>query len=181
MTMPFVAGLGSHHGDDQAGWLVIEELRKRGFPPNQLARILHPADLLDLIHGQESLVICDACMGKDSPGKIRRMNWRRASFLVPAGSTTSGRDHGRNGSGDADWQDERGNRDRPCNVRHAGSHDLSLQSVMELGWQLDCFPVAAEIWAIEGNDWTPGHGPSAAVQAAAVSVAETLWKGCFDA
>lgn len=181
MTGPFVAGLGSHHGDDQAGWLVIEELGKRSFPPNQLARIRHPADLLDLIQGEESLVICDACMGHGSPGKIRRMRWNRESLIVPIGARTSGRNHASNRSGDAVWLDERGNRDRGCDVRHAGSHDLSLQSVLELGWQLNCLPVAAEIWAIEGNEWTPGCVPSDAIQAAAVRVADAIWKGCRDA
>lgn len=181
MSGPFVAGLGSHHGDDQAGWLVIEELRKRSFPSKQLARIFHPADLLDLVQGEESLVICDACMGHGSPGKICRMRWSRKPILMPTGLSMSDMDHGDNRSGNGGWLDERGNRHRTCDVRHAGSHDLSLQSVMELGWQLNCFPVTAEIWAIEGDDWSPGGSPSDAIQTAAVRVADAIRKGYRDA
>ena len=76
---PFVAGLGSHHGDDQAGWLVIDELFRRGYPAQRLARLRHPADLLDVMDGGESLVICDACTGNGEIGAIRRFRWEAGS------------------------------------------------------------------------------------------------------
>ena len=75
MTLPLVVGLGSHHGDDQAGWLVLDRLRERNFPGVRLTRILHPVDLLDFCDPQQPLVVCDACHGSGLPGHVRRCCW----------------------------------------------------------------------------------------------------------
>lgn len=66
MTRPIVMGLGSPHGDDQAGWLIVEELAARGYPPSQLRRLRHPAELLDHLTADETCLICDACQAADS-------------------------------------------------------------------------------------------------------------------
>lgn len=75
MTLPFVVGLGSHHGDDQAGWLVVARLEQLGYPRPKLASLLHPADMFDVVDAEQSLVICDACLGDGVPGAIRRFSW----------------------------------------------------------------------------------------------------------
>ena len=75
MILPFVIGLGSHHGDDRAGWLVLDRLRERHYPQTHLIRLQHPADLLDVIDVEKSLVICDACVGAGIPGSIHLFRW----------------------------------------------------------------------------------------------------------
>jgi hydrogenase maturation protease len=75
VTLPFVIGLGSHHGDDQAGWLIIDSLRERGYPSDRLIRARHPAELLDTIDARQSLVMCDACVGSGSIGAVRHWRW----------------------------------------------------------------------------------------------------------
>lgn len=87
MSIPRVIGLGSHHGDDQAGWLVIDRLRERLFPHERLNRILHPADLLEVAEKTDALIICDACAGEGAAGKIDRWRW-------PAGPAVSTRHSG---------------------------------------------------------------------------------------
>ena len=148
MHNPLVVGLGSHHGDDQAGWLVLSRLQERGYPGARLARLQHPADLLDVVDAELALVICDACVGDGQPGTIHSFRWPT---------------------------------DRLVYQRPSGSHDLSLGDVMELGRQLRCFPEAAEIWTLAGTSWSAGSEPSAAVQSAAVRVADAIWEGRRDA
>ena len=75
MTWPLVVGLGSHHGDDQAGWLVLDRLRELGYPPVQLQRALHPADILDVIDPLQRLVVCDACDGANPVGSVHCWRW----------------------------------------------------------------------------------------------------------
>ena len=143
MTLPFIVGLGSHQGDDQAGWLVLERLQERHYPRARLIRLQHPADLLDVADIEQSLIICDACNGNGEPGSIHR-------FLWPA--------------------------DQLCCRRASGSHDLTLCSVMELGRQLGVIPEVAELWALEGENWTAGTEPSEAVRSAANGLADRIWE-----
>ena len=148
MTWPLVVGLGSHHGDDQAGWLALDRLRERGYPIERLFRARHPAELLDAIDAQQRLVIIDACVGGDSPGTILCFRWPT---------------------------------DRLVYQRPSGSHDLSLIDIMELGQRFGCFPEAADIWTLEGNEWSAGTEPSLEVQSAAARVADAIWEACRDA
>jgi len=70
-----VAGIGSPHGDDQAGWEMAREmeLRKHSHVSVKLART--PADLLDWINLGMDLLICDACQGVGEPGSIHQWEW----------------------------------------------------------------------------------------------------------
>jgi hydrogenase maturation protease len=148
MNWPLVAGLGSHHGDDQAAWLVLDLLLKRDYPDECLLRLRHPADLLGRNEPTQSLIICDACQGHGGSGTIHNFSW-------PS--------------------------DRLVYERPSGSHDLSLSHALELGRQLDCLPATAEIWVVEGNNWAVSTEPSPAVCAAAVTIANAIWKACCRA
>ncbi len=83
MGRVLIVGIGSAHGDDQAGWHVIRMLQEMltaddlwqncsTLPPRfelaewqlELRQAQSPTDLLDWIEGQETLLIIDAC---DSP------------------------------------------------------------------------------------------------------------------
>lgn len=75
MTLPRIVGLGSHHGDDQAGWLVVDRLQELGYPTQQLCKAVHPVDLLAELTSASSLLICDACDGPGDAGTIHRWQW----------------------------------------------------------------------------------------------------------
>ena len=163
VSWPFVIGLGSHHGDDQAGWLVVKHLRERNFPEARLACVQHPAELLDLVEADQDLVICDACSGNGSPGLIDCGVWRPVALIQRWNS-------------ESDGCLPRVNDESMINHLRAGSHDLSLFDVMELGYSLNGFPESAEVWTLEGSAWGPGTEPSAVIESAAVRVAESIWE-----
>jgi hydrogenase maturation protease len=75
MTFPRVIGIGSHHGDDQAGWLVIDRLEELGYPRSLLQKAAQPVDLLDDVSPPQPLFICDACQGSDAAGAIHHWHW----------------------------------------------------------------------------------------------------------
>jgi len=168
VTWPFVIGLGSHHGDDQAGWLVISRLRKRSVCEARLACLQHPSEVLDVIEAGQDLVICDACVGNGEPGSIHRWTWESGQIVQLQNSESDKDLRHRNDDALALW-------------RRSGSHDLSLFDVMELGYSLGIFPESIEIWTLEGEFWVPGTEPSIAIQSAAVSVADSIWERCHDA
>ncbi len=75
-----VVGVGSPHGDDQAGWLlaraVVEALQLAAGP-----RLLQtPSDLLldDPLSGQ--LMLCDGLRSGASPGTVRLLAWPNAQI-----------------------------------------------------------------------------------------------------
>lgn len=148
MTWPLVVGLGSHHGDDLAGWLVIDRLHERGYPSDRLLRARHPADLLDTIDAKQALVMCDACVGSGMLGAVHRWHWPTDQIVY---------------------------------ARPTGSHDLSLRDVLELGRRIQCCPETAEIWTVEGATWSPGAEASAEIAAAAIEVADAIWRDRRDA
>lgn len=75
MSMPLVVGLGSHSGDDQAGWLILDRLRDLGYPESSLRKAAHPADILDVLDRSNTFVICDACHGGGPPGTVHCWPW----------------------------------------------------------------------------------------------------------
>jgi hydrogenase maturation protease len=72
---PIVVGVGSSHGDDQAGWFVVSQLRDLGYPDAALYRAVHPADLFDVALIDRPLIVCDACEGSNARGTIHRFIW----------------------------------------------------------------------------------------------------------
>ena len=68
-------GLGSPRGDDRLGWIVAEELGRRGRTDVMVRQAAAPADLLDWLPGVNRLLICDACMSPGASGTILRFDW----------------------------------------------------------------------------------------------------------
>jgi hydrogenase maturation protease len=67
-------GIGSHHGDDQVGWRIAEELQRHA-PADISVRLARaPADLLDWLP-VGSLVLCDGCQGSGPTGCVRGWSW----------------------------------------------------------------------------------------------------------
>ena len=92
-----VAGLGSAHGDDQAGWLVAEQVLKKLsgtleaseeqdktlmsessrhlFQHVIVRRAMIPLDVLDWLEGVSILHVCDAFEATQRHGELHRFIW----------------------------------------------------------------------------------------------------------
>lgn len=75
MQRPLIVGLGSPHGDDRAGWLIVEHLLAAGISSDNAKTAAHPADLLDWCDTARPLFVCDACASVGTPGAIHRWDW----------------------------------------------------------------------------------------------------------
>lgn len=82
MTRALIVGVGSHYGDDRAGWLILDRLQELGFHDCELRRVSNPADILDFMEQRQRLVICDACQGAGQPGSIHCWSWPTDRLLA---------------------------------------------------------------------------------------------------
>jgi hydrogenase maturation protease len=74
MTHPpcsLVVGIGSAHGDDQAGWRLIDTLKSRDHAAAQLRKASVPHDMIDWMDACEWLHVVDAC---DSLDAVRQLD-----------------------------------------------------------------------------------------------------------
>jgi len=80
-----VLGLGSPHGDDRAGWCLVEML-----PATTDAVALgSPSQLLDHLEGHDKVILVDACQSGRPPGAIMRFDWPAAT-LPTSGPSSHG-------------------------------------------------------------------------------------------
>ncbi|HAW27391.1 MAG TPA: hypothetical protein DCY03_04620 [Planctomycetaceae bacterium] len=70
-----IAGIGSPHGDDQAGWEVARKIERRNYNHVCVKLARTPADLLDWIDPAMDLLICDACQGAGEVGSVHQWEW----------------------------------------------------------------------------------------------------------
>ena len=75
-----IAGLGSPHGDDQAGWEIVRALETRDLSQAIVHLSRTPDDLLNWLDPAYSLVICDACRGAGPVGSVHRWQWPTAEL-----------------------------------------------------------------------------------------------------
>lgn len=75
-----LVGIGSPFGDDRLGWLVVDEIERRGMSSAHTRCARAPADLLDWLEGVDRLVVCDACQGGGTTGSWRRFEWPTTSI-----------------------------------------------------------------------------------------------------
>ena len=138
-----VVGVGSHHGDDQAGWLVIDRLqdslqerlhdRHCLLPHVKLRKALIPLDLLDWMDGVQTLHIVDAChTDQQNTPLVRRFAWRSGQ-LVPA--ALQERDHVKDDAGFLP-------------ASHSGSHDFGVLQVLQLAEFTAHCPAQIFVWAV---------------------------------
>jgi hydrogenase maturation protease len=69
-----VLGVGSPHGDDIAGWWVVELLSGREDVSAECVAI-SAGQLLDYLPGCERAILIDACQSGREPGTITRLTW----------------------------------------------------------------------------------------------------------
>jgi hydrogenase maturation protease len=83
-----IVGLGSPHGDDQVGWLLIDRLRQVSGLGAKAIALVDPTALLDCLDGCDRLVVVDASRSGRQPGTITRLPWPTASLpTCPARSS----------------------------------------------------------------------------------------------
>ena len=91
-----VAGVGSPHGDDQAGWTAVERLQEQFDTPEgspvSFVKLNTPVDLLELaLKGQqvpsETWILIDACIA-GSPGTVHCWRWPELPFQTFAKTST---------------------------------------------------------------------------------------------
>ncbi len=146
VTRLLFVGLGSPHGDDQAGWLVASELQRRmaGLPESLTCRLAKsPSDLLDWLDDVTHLIACDCCDSPAQVGELRMWHW-------PA--------------------------DRFVRTRSSSSHQLGLPDVLDLATNIGRLPPRVEIWAIGGGRFAPETEPSRLVREACQRLAFQLWE-----
>ena len=76
------AGIGSPHGDDQIGWIVVRELAAMIPGEVEAKTARQPAELLDWLHDVEYLIVCDACQSGAAAGKLFRWTWPTDSLAT---------------------------------------------------------------------------------------------------
>lgn len=83
-------GLGSSHGDDQAGWLVASELQRRADHSRSLNCRLakSPSDLLDWLDDVTHLILCDACDDPTQLGTLSHWHWPAERFVRTRSSSS---------------------------------------------------------------------------------------------
>lgn len=88
MSLPLVIGLGSFCGDDQAGWLIITGLQELNYPAGRLLRLEHASRLLDFCGTESQLIICDACVSRDTVGVVHQFDGSEDVLMYerPSGS-----------------------------------------------------------------------------------------------
>ncbi|MCA9071825.1 MAG: hydrogenase maturation protease [Planctomycetaceae bacterium] len=129
-------GLGSPHGDDQIGWLVVDRLICVDDRPSGLVirKATIPLDLLDWLDGIQRLVVCDAMEPTSTRVDLQHWTWCRAADKIPTGLLT-----------------------QLFRVRTGNSHDYQLAEVLDLANRLDKLPPRIEIWGIPTIQCEYGH------------------------
>lgn len=84
-----IVGIGSPHGDDQAGWQVAERLASQLDQAEADVRaVASPIQLLDWLDDVRRLIVCDACQGLGRVGEVRRWHWPAAELQEASWSGT---------------------------------------------------------------------------------------------
>lgn len=134
-------GLGSAHGDDQAGWLVIDELERRLAGTSltiSWRKLASPIDVIQELEGVDELRLCDACEATTGIDRLSRWSWPTLQLV---------------------------------RTRSSNSHQLGLPEVLELAATLKRLPARVEIWGICGTEFRPGSEASPSVRAACLQLA----------
>ncbi len=157
-----IMGLGSPHGDDQAGWLTVRRIADRC---DQRADIVVrtaviPMDLLDWLDDIDILHVCDACQRMPSNDRYHRIDWKSRQ-----GSTVRNDNHPSVISA---------GREMNLLTQRRGSHDFGLVEVLALAEATCGLPEFVTIWAIEGSGFQPGDEISEVTRTAAVDCADKL-------
>lgn len=168
-----VVGIGSPHGDDQAGWKVVEQLKVRRVSGVEFQLATVPHDMVDWLGGVAEMHIVDGCSSGSEEDSVRRFDFG---------------DH---------WLSDRSNSScvgpTPClptgatldrvfsKFRSAGSHQIDILTVLELAKCLKLLPHRVVLWAIPGSKFGPGDTLTAGCLALIADCVEQLSRELSDA
>jgi hypothetical protein len=161
-----IVGLGSPHGDDQAGWIAAQSAHSLllQHPSTQSAAAVHcctrPDELLQLAPHCSQLLICDSAK-LNRPGANASPQNAFTRIAIPRPWTSSSLE------GCLVWK------------QHSpSSHGIELPQILELiEIQNDYLGADAVIYAIHGYKYLPFTPPDQAVVAAAHAAAQHLFGG----
>ena len=85
-----VAGFGSPHGDDQAGWRVAAILSRRPDLPARVMAVHEPTQVLEALRGCPRLIVVDACQSGGLPGAVTRLVWPDPRIAIAHRYSTHG-------------------------------------------------------------------------------------------
>ena len=85
-----VAGFGSPHGDDQAGWRVAAMLSRRADLPARVIAVHEPTQVLEALRGCQRLIVVDACQSGRLAGAITRLDWPDRQIAIAHRHSTHG-------------------------------------------------------------------------------------------
>ena len=138
MTVIRILGVGSPHGDDRAGWEVIEALRASGLLAQPAADAItaecvdRPGSrLIPRLAGADVVVVVDAMRGGSPPGTVRKLALEETESAPETFS---------------------------C-------HGFGPGAALALARALGALPSRLAVFGIELGQLTPGEGLSAPVQA----------------
>jgi hydrogenase maturation protease len=160
-----VVGFGSPHGDDRAGWEVVERLDRRseGWRESsrsaaqslrvaskraRVVRVREGTQLIQELEGRRRLIVVDACRSGGPVGTISRFCWPDPRI--------------------------RAHHDR-------STHEIGLCSALELAEQLGKLPQYVEVFGIEIGDLEPIGGMSAEVLQAVETLAAVIFSEIDEA
>lgn len=89
-TVVVIAGFGSPHGDDQAGWETVARLARRPDLQARLVTITEGTRLLDELDACRWLIAVDACRGGGPVGSVTRLTWPDPRILQRHNHSTHG-------------------------------------------------------------------------------------------
>lgn len=152
-----IAGIGSPHGDDQAGWNVIEKLQARTLPNVELRKLSLPHDLLDWLNNRTHLHIVDAWNASGDDSDPIRVDWMQET----------------NGQEAHCHEDQTQKRTigtqilaLPVPTRSGSSHQIDLPTVLELASSLKMLPRQIVLWIVPGHCFEPNALLSTSCQVA---------------
>ena len=137
-----IVGVGSAHGDDQAGWLVADELTRQ-IPDGSFVSVRKasvPLDLLDWLGNIKVLHLIDAIQDSGCGENVRRFRWLNGQLICHSSSAP-----------------ESSMLNPPAG---RSSHGFSVTDVLRLAEKTGLLPETIVVWAIPGSNYQPGAGIS---------------------
>lgn len=168
-----VVGVGSPHGDDQAGWRVADHVAAVLGGAIAVRKASVPHDVLDWCDGRERLHLVDAFETTRGSERLRRFDLagdtgRGRPQIVLRPTPVAGGQPVETASDGKEPVET-----RPA-LRSGSTHQIDLLAVLGLSALLGKFPDHVTLWAIPGREFAPGSRPSRSCWEATTRCAEAL-------
>lgn len=142
---PLIVGIGSHHGDDQLGWRVVQLLQQEQEDPPGLTTLCCDRSLFDWWHlasSAKQVIFVDALNVGLEPGQVRRLVINRG--------------------------------EQGAELSALSSHGIGLAQAIALGQQLDVLPAQVVIWGAQLTQSDAANPMSVTMEQAARRLANEI-------